>query len=239
MTTGLKIVHAGALLRVELSREPGNEFTEEMCKELSSLLMEPPQAARVLLLRSAGDTFCTGRDGSARGASGMRSMALALAEVNIAIVFSPLTVVVEVAGDAAGFGVGLVGLSDVAVASTAATFRFPEVKASLAPALVLTWLPYVVGRRQAFWMTATGRSFDAHEAQRLGLVNEVVEPEALRTRTEELVRDILATPGSVCPQIKKDLLSSDWLQMREDSYAAVDRLALRSLVLADGHSGEG
>ena len=233
MTAGLIVDHIGALIKVELCREPNNEFTREMCNTLATLLMKPPEGARVLLLRSAGDNFCTGRDGSAQGAAQIRSMAIALADVNVALVFSPLTVVVEVGGDAAGFGVGLAALGDVTVASSAANFRFPEVKAGLAPALVLTWLPYVVGRRQAYWLTVTGDSFDAREAHRLGLVNEVVSPEALGDRVAELVEKIIGTPASVSAQIKSDLRSGNWLRLREDSYESADRLAVRSLVLAD------
>lgn len=233
MTDGLVVDHVGALITVELCREPNNEFTQEMCNSLASVLMDPPEGARVLLLRSAGGNFCTGRDGSAKGAAQIRSMAIALAEVNVALVFSSLTVVVEVGGDVAGFGVGLAALGDVTVVSSEAKFRFPEVEAGLAPALVLTWLPHVVGRRKAFWLTATGHSFDAYEAHRLGLVNEVVLPDALSERSAELVEIMIATPPSARSQIKSDLRSGNWLRLREDSYEAVDRLAIRSLVLAD------
>ena len=37
-------------------------------------------------------------------------------------------------------------------------FYFPEVGIGLAPALVLAWLPRLIGERQAFWLTATGES---------------------------------------------------------------------------------
>ncbi len=233
MSEGLKIEANGPLVTVGIERGEGNEFTRAMCEELSGLLMEPPADARVLLLRSAGATFCTGRDGSARGASEIRAMARALAEVNVGIVFSELTVVAEVGGPAAGFGVGLAGLADVTIASSAASFRFPEVAAALAPALVLAWLPHVVGRRMAYWLASTGCTFDAAEAMRMGIVNEVAEPESLAKRVDEVVAGLLAAPASVISAIKRDLLSNSWLQMREDSFAAADRLALRALTRAD------
>ena len=233
MSAGLKIAVDGPLVTVRMDNGEGNHFSREMCEELSSLLNEPPTGARMLLLRSSGPTFCTGRDGSARTASEVRAMARALAEVNVAIVFSELTVVSEVGGAAAGFGVGLAGLSDVTIASTGATFRFPEVAASLAPALVLAWLPHVVGRRMAYWLASTGCTFDAAEAMRLGIINEVVEPAGLSARVDQVVEDLLAAPAPVIAAIKRDLLSNSWLQMREDSFAAADRLALRALTRAD------
>lgn len=233
MNEGLIVKQSGALLTVELSNEPNNEFTKEMCLRLTGLLMEPPGDAKVLLLMASGDRFCTGRDRSGQSPTEVRSMALALAEVNIGLVFSRLTVVSKISGDAAGFGVGLAGLADVAIASSSSSFCFPEVKGSLAPALVLAWLPYVIGRRESFWMASSGVVLSAIEAKRLGLVNEVVAPNDLDERVETVVESLLSVPGSVCAQIKNDLLVREWLTMKEDTYAAVDRLALRSLVLAD------
>lgn len=233
MGDGLKIDSVGALLTVEMNHGPGNHFTQGMCEELSSILVDPPSGSRILLLRSNGKTFCTGRDGSARGASNVSAMVKALAGVNVAIISSELTVVSEVGGPAAGFGVGLAGLSDVTIASSFATFVFPEVRASLAPALVLAWLPHVVGRRDAFWLASTGTSFDASEAKSLGLVNEVVAPELLSNRVRAVIDELLAIPASVLKAIKRDLRSSIVMQVREDSFAAADRLALRALVGAD------
>nr|MDA8207936.1 hypothetical protein [Actinomycetota bacterium] len=75
--------------------------------------------------------------------------------------------------------------------------------------------------------------FDAAEAMRMGIINEVVEPEALSRRVDEVVETLLAAPAPVIQAIKRDLLSNSWLQMREDSFAAADRLALRALTRAD------
>lgn len=238
MSNGLVVSQSGSLLSVQLSNQPNNDFTREMCAELTELLSRPPQGSKVLLISSAGDKFCTGRDRSAKGAAEVRSMAHSLAEVNIALVFSQLTVVSKVSGDAAGFGVGLVGLSDLSIASSEANFCFPEVKGGLAPALVLTWLPYVIGRKQSFWMTSTGANISASEAKELGLVNFVVEPDFLDKRTDELVESLLAAPDGVCGQIKNDLINQQWLTMREDSLAAVDRLALRSLMISEERNRE-
>src|SRR3712207_6933355 len=51
-----------------------------------------------------------------------------------------------------------VAACDVSVAVASARIFFPEVSIGLAPALVLAWLPRVIGAREAFWLTATGRS---------------------------------------------------------------------------------
>jgi len=230
MVKGLNLSQDGALLRVELDNGPGNEFTQEMCFGLTDILANPPASASVLVLTAVGDAFCTGRDRSARLPGEMRSMALALAEANIALLATRLTVVAKVEGDAAGFGVGLVGLADVAIVADGSRFWFPEVRDGLSPALVLAWLPYVVGRRKAFWMTASGEEIDAVEACRIGLATEVVPSALLDERTNSIVKTLMLAPSSVCAEIKSDLPSHERLAIITDSRAAADRLVLRTLV---------
>ena len=233
MGVGLNVEQIGALVTVEVSNGPDNEFTKEMCLELTDLLMRPPHEAKVLLLSASGESFCNGRDRSGQSASEIRSMALALAEVNIALIYSRLAVVAKVSGDAKGFGVGLAGLADVAIAVEGARFCFPEVNSGFAPALVLAWLPYVIGRRESFRMASTGATLTAREAQRLGLLNEVVSAGDLDERVNAVVSSLLAVPESVGAHIKSDLLVQDWLAMKEDSYAAVERLSLRTVMLTE------
>lgn len=232
MIEGLEVSQNGALLSVELANKPNNEFTKEMCIGLTSLLRDPPSGAKVMVISAQGDKFCTGRDRSGQSPREIREMGIALAEVNIALVYSKLVVISKVSGDAAGFGVGLVGLADVAIASREAHFCFPEVRGGLAPALVLTWLPYVVGRRASFWMTSTGANIDAEEACRLGLINQVVDASELDEKINLATETMLAAPDEVCSQIKADLINREWLTMKEDSYASVERLSLRSLIIA-------
>ena len=230
MINGLNVSQDGALLRVELENGPGNEFTEEMCLGLTDVLMNPPASASLVVLTAVGEVFCTGRDRSARLPGEMRAMASALAEANVALLATRLTVVTRVDGDAAGFGVGLVALADVAIVAEGSRFWFPEVRDGLSPALVLAWLPYVVGRRRAFWMAASGEEIDAVEACRIGLANEVVPSQLMDERTKSIVKSLMLAPSSVCAQIKSDLPSQERLAIIAESRAAADRLVLRTLV---------
>ena len=231
MTTDLTIEHQAELIRVEISRPPGNLFTLPMCTDLTRLLLDPPEEARVLVLTAAGPNFCLGRERTAKTPEDVYVMAQALANLNAALARSRLAVISQISGDAAGFGVGLAALADVAIATEAARFTFPEAEAGLAPALVLTWLPSALGRRLAFWLTATGQPMDAGTAERTGLINQAVPakrlPEAVREATELL----LHPPAQVCAEIKKDLTALSGLGIYEASDRAVERLALRSLVL--------
>lgn len=233
MAADLIVDQQEALITVQIARPPGNLFSLEMCRQLTSVLLSPPEGARVLLLSAAGPNFCLGRDRdrTAMTPEDVYLMTRELAELNAALVTSRLAVVAEVAGDAAGFGVGLAALADVTMASTRARFWFPEAEAGLAPALVLTWLPAALGRRLAFWLTATGQPLDADGAERTGLINRAVPPERLPAIVSQAVGLLLAQPPAVCAEIKRDLAAFSALGIDEASDRAVDRLALRSLFL--------
>lgn len=236
MNADLKVESQDSVIHVEINRPPANLFTLEMCHEVTQLLMAPPDSARVLVLSAAGENFCLGRERRAVTPADAHAMARALAGLNEALVRSRLAVVAQVAGDAAGFGVGLAALADVAVAVTTAKFWFPEAEAGLAPALVLTWLPSALGRRQAFWLTATGQPLTAEAAQQAGLINQAVAPAQLADAVTEAVELLLRQPAQVCPEIKRDLLAFAAAGLGDAADRAVDRLVLRALSL-DGQSG--
>lgn len=231
MDANLIVKSQGSVIHLEISRPPGNLFSREMCQEVTELLSAPPEGARVLRLSAAGPNFCLGRDREALPPTGTHAMARELAELNEAMVRSRLAVVAEVAGDAAGFGVGLAALADVTIAASTARFWFPEAAAGLAPALVLTWLPVALGRRHAFWLTATGEPLTAEGAQNAGLINQAVAPDKMSAAVTSAVDLLLRQPPQVCPEIKRDLAAFAMAGLGVATDRAVDRLTLRSISL--------
>src|SRR5262249_48386109 len=111
MAADLIVDQQEALITVQIARPPDNLFSLEMCRQLTSVLLSPPDKARVLLLSAAGPNFCLGRERTAMTPEDVYLMTRELAELNAALVTSRLAVVAEVAGDAAGFGVGLAALA--------------------------------------------------------------------------------------------------------------------------------
>ncbi|WP_250031258.1 enoyl-CoA hydratase/isomerase family protein [Paractinoplanes maris] len=222
------------VILAELDRPPQNLFSIDLCDRLTALLTDPPAGSHVLRLRATGDVFCLGRDRGGSTPSDVRAEAEALARLTRAARRTRLVTVAEVQGDAAGFGVGLVAVFDVAVAVRSATFRFPEVGIGLAPALVLAWLPRVVGRREAFWLTATGEPLPAPRAAELGLLNELVDTrDDLTKRVDEMVTLLRARSPRVHADIK-DMLRA-FAELGDDSAldASVDRLVVGSLRRAE------
>ncbi len=227
-------VEDGVVL-VELDRAPENLFSIELCGRLADLLDHPPEGAHVVRFRATGDVFCLGRDRGGSTPREVRAEAEALAGLTRSAQRTRLVTVVEVQGDAAGFGVGLVSAFDVAVAVRSAQFRFPEVGIGLAPALVLAWLPRVVGRREAFWLTATGEPLQADRAAELGLLNEVVDDgDQLVKRVDEMVAALRSRSARVHGDIK-DMLRV-FADCGEDQAldVSIDRLVVGSLRRGEG-----
>ncbi len=82
---------------------------------------------------------------------------------------------------------------DLRIASSDAQLGLPEVRFGLIPDVGgSTRLPAVVGLGRAKELIMTGRTIDAVEAERIGLVNRVVAPEELEQATQTLVDELLA-----------------------------------------------
>lgn len=236
-TPGIEFSQAAGVVSVLLGSEGGNLMSTDMCAALTDVLLRPPQDAHVLVIRAAGDHFCLGRERTAVTVDTVTDEIARLIELNSAFGASRLVTVAEVHGNAAGYGVGLAALADVAIASENARFSFPEVGLGLAPAIVLAWLQPLVGRRDSFWLTATGEEFSAREALRLGILNEVADDrEHLARLVSGRVDTLLAASPRVHQEIKSFLSATATMTEAQAYEVASGRLAVGSLrrALAQG-----
>jgi methylglutaconyl-CoA hydratase len=118
----------------------------------------------------------------------------------------PKPTIAAVNGPAIAGGTGLATLCDFTLAVPEAKFGYTEVRIGFVPAIVSTFLLRQVGEKIARDLLLTGRLFDAAEAQRMGLVTEIVPPENLMTRACELAVQLVEnSPASL--RYTKRLLS--------------------------------
>jgi methylglutaconyl-CoA hydratase len=163
------------------------------------------EGVRVVFVRGAGGTFCAGADiewmrqAADRAEEDNREDAFALARMFKALWDLPQLTVALIEGAAFGGGAGLAAACDLAVATAEARFAFTEVRLGLVPATIAPYVVNAIGPRQARALFATGRVFDATEAQRIGLVSEiVVDSAALVAAHDRIAEDVLAcAPGAV------------------------------------------
>jgi enoyl-CoA hydratase/carnithine racemase len=196
----IKFAVRGPVATVTLNR-PGsrNALSNVMVAELlhcfTALRGIDCNEVRVVALRAEGNVFCVGGDVRDLSSESTREEnRAALAEVDEllrAINEAPQVVVVRVQGAALGGGVGLVSVSDIAIASEQASFGFPEVRLGLAPSLISPYVLARIGFTNARRLMLTGARFDAAMAQAIGLVSECCVDADLDARVDAVVREIL------------------------------------------------
>src|SRR3954452_5180073 len=88
-------------------------------------------------------------------------------------------VICAVDGHCLAGALGLALACDLILASEKATFGTPEINVGVFPFMILALIVRNVPRKKAVELLLLGERIDAHEAQRLGIVNRVVAPEEL------------------------------------------------------------
>ncbi len=232
VTDGLTIERREHTLVATVERGEDNRFTPAMIAELGDVLERAAHEPelRFLRLRARGQTFCLGREAPGVGdrldPDAVRAVAASIVKLNELCQTGPLVVVAEVQGDAAGFGAGLVGNADVAVAAAGARLAFPEIRAGYAPSVVMSWLAHVVPRKRAFDMVGTGRWVEATQAAWDGLLTEVVPEDSLETRVDERIAELAALPAVALRDVKAFLASTRGMVPSAAAAAAVDALVV-------------
>ncbi|HVN37147.1 MAG TPA: enoyl-CoA hydratase/isomerase family protein [Myxococcota bacterium] len=130
---------------------------------------------------------------------------------------SAAPVVAAVNGICQGGGLLIAMLSDVAVASERASFRAPELLRGIADAGYAAYLPAQIGVANARDLLLTGRTLDAEEARRIGLITRVVPHEALREEAVAAAESILRTAPEARLHVKRIL---------NERYGRVDRMTM-------------
>jgi 2-(1,2-epoxy-1,2-dihydrophenyl)acetyl-CoA isomerase len=156
---------------------------------------------RVLVFKGAGKGFCAGADLSSTGRA--RSKAEepepnsqlprdGFQEAFARVMWDmPKPAVASINGAAAGLGFGMALSCDIRIASTAGKFASAFSRISLVPEACMTfYLPRIVGLARAAEILYTGRQVWAEEALGMGLVNQVVEPEALDDAVDAMARTL-------------------------------------------------
>ena len=172
---------ANGIARIILDRPPVNALDLDMVRSVVAALETAAKddAVRAVVLTSAvPNRFCAGLDLKVLlGKSDTKARGF-LQELYIRLHDAQYDLgkpsIAAVAGAARGGGMTLAISCDVIVAGAGTTFGYPEIDVGVIPAIHFAHLPRIVGRHQAFELLFSGRSFDADEAHRLGLVSRVV-----------------------------------------------------------------
>ena len=179
--------HAGVRTLAMHRPEVHNAFDDALIAELTAAVEAAGRdpAVRAIVLTGSGASFSAGADlnwmrGMAKASEQEnRHDSLRLARLMRSLQFCPKPTLARVNGAAYGGGVGLVACCDIAIGTDGAKFGLTEVKLGLVPAVISPYVVAAIGLRQARRLFLTGEVFDAFDAQRIGLLHQVVATEAL------------------------------------------------------------
>lgn len=233
----------GPVATITLNRpEKMNAMDTEMYESISAHLREIDRRddIRVGVITGSGDrAFTAGADlvglhGSAEQAQvGWSSTRATRFDLGLEVQ-KPLIAAVN--GYCLAGGLELALVCDIRVASETAQFGCPEVKWNLLHGYGAQRLPEIVGFSNAMYLLLTGQFIDAGEAHRIGLVQEVVPPERLLSRSYELAETICSNAPMAVRMTKelasrsRDLTLPDGIRF----YQALNRLVERSEDLEEG-----
>jgi enoyl-CoA hydratase len=139
----------------------------------------------------------------------------------------PKPVIAMINGYALGGGCELAMACDIRIASTKAKLGQPEIKLGIIPGGGGTQrLPRLIGEGKAMELILTGDMINAEEALRLGLVNHVVPPEELESKTMELAHKIAEMSPVALMAAKQTVKNAARLDLRAGLEAEIDLFSL-------------
>ncbi len=167
------------------------------------------ETVRLLVVAGEGPAFSAGGDFNwvltwpGLDAITRKVGADAMMEAVQAIYDFPKPSIARVHGAAVGGGVGVMLACDFAIASTGARFGLTSARNGLLAGIAIPVLIQAVGPRMARQLLMHGGIFDAATALRIGLVDQVVEPDALDATVAALADELKRGAPSVQTLVKK------------------------------------
>jgi len=238
----------GHVLRISLNRpQARNALSSALMGALATALeaAAADTSVRVVILAAEGNVFSSGHDlkeMTARRAEGDKGAAAfaalfrqcsALMQLIISL---PKPVIAEVQGTATAAGCQLVASCDLAVASEAARFATPGVDIGLFCSTPMVALSRSIPRKLAMEMLLTGEPVSANDAKRLGLVNRVVGPAALKSETMTLAQKVASKPRATVKTGKDTFYRQIEMPLAE-AYDYASRVMTENMLHAEAEEG--
>jgi enoyl-CoA hydratase/carnithine racemase len=209
---------ADGVLTITLNRPDRlNAFTETMMNELIAAFdaSDADDDVGAVIVTGEGRAFCAGADLAAGGETFDYRRRIEAGEVprdgggrvTLRIYESLKPVIAAINGPAVGVGITMTLPMDIRMGAQGAKIGFVFTRRGIVPEACSSWfLPRLVGISRAMEWVATGRVFDAAEAERGGLVRSVHPQDELLGAANELAREIADNAAPVSVALARKLL---------------------------------
>ena len=225
--------------------EVGNAYNAAMLDGLIGGLerFAADKSVRCLVIRGAGKHFQAGADirwlnevahyppQANFDASMATTRAMALLNA------FPKPAIAMVHGACFGGGVGIVCCVDVALATPDSLFGITEVRVGVSPTPISTHMVNAIGLRQTRRYALTGERFDAREAERIGLVHEVVAVDQAEAKLAAVLDAIFLSGPDAIAMTKRSFLGANGLLLDERQMTLLSHEGWTQRASAEGHEG--
>jgi methylglutaconyl-CoA hydratase/polyketide biosynthesis enoyl-CoA hydratase PksH len=184
------------------SPETGNALDAALLGDLhlalTTLTADPH--CRVIVISAEGKAFCTGMDIEGVFGNGRKpdtDLFQRFLDCLILISNANQVVIAIVEGKTEGGGLGLAAACDIVLATHSATFMLSEVILGLIPALIAPFLLRRLSPGAVRYLALSSRRVGVDEAQRMGLVDEVVEAMTDTALERQLGRLLRSSPAAI------------------------------------------
>jgi enoyl-CoA hydratase/carnithine racemase len=215
-----------------------NAVTPAMAARIGATLRscDADPAVRAIVLTGRGRGFCSGADLAVLG-GGLDKLADFVRDpgtfpIDALSIRKP--VIAAINGPVAGVGIAYIAAADVRFASSEARFTTSFARLGLVAEYGLAWLlPRLIGRPAAADLLLSGRTIDAVEALRIGLVSAVVDPGTLLEHATSYARELAQRCSPRSLAVIKQQLLADADSDRMSSFHRSVRLMLESFTASD------
>ena len=220
----LLAIDASGVATVTLNRpELGNAYNADLLNPLIAGLTQlaPNPAVRCLVIRGAGKHFQAGADirwlGEVAHYPPPQNYDASVATTRAMQLLNefPKPTIALVHGACFGGGVGIVCCVDVAFATPDAQFGITEIRVGVAPTPISTHMVNAIGLRHTRRYALTGERFDAQEAERIGLIHEVVAADAMEAKLAGVLDAIKLGSPTAIAMTKRSFLGANDLLLDE------------------------
>jgi enoyl-CoA hydratase len=208
----------GPIVTITINRpEALNTLTHKLILNLTTEIKKwsSQPHIRIIIVTGSGDRAFVGGvdvrammdldpDGAERFITDLHSCFLAIRQ-------SEKIVIASINGFALGGGLELVASCDLRIASDRARFGMPEVKVGIPSVIEAAYLPRLIGLGRTAELIYTGEMIDAHEAERIGLINKVVSHEKLKEASRQMAEKVLLN-GPTAIVLQKKLIAQ-WMEL--------------------------
>ena len=239
------LVEADAPVAIVTMNRPDrrNALSLALMEELINCFRELGQQSeiRAIILAGNGPAFSAGHDLSElidRQIADYRHLFEVCTDLMTLIQSIPQPVIAEVNGIATAAGCQLVATCDLGVATKESRFATPGVRIGLFCTTPMVALTRAIGRKRALEMLLTGTPIDAPTAMEWGLVNQVVDKNALRSATYALAQRV-AEASSLTVSVGKQAFYAQIDLDQSKAYAYAKEVMSLNAMAHDAQEGMG